>query len=248
VLEDPVAALQSFSADPTLRATAPSNRGRVRATDVQRAWLCAARRFHERVGLPPHEAELLEPWDDVLTSLEADPRRAADRVDWVAKLTLLERLVERENLHWDDPRVAALDLAYHDVRAERSVYGFLARAGRVRLLVDDAAVARLRTEPPPGTRAATRGTLIRLLRRCGYRYEVNWTMCQFTAGEERVELLLDDPLCISDSTAAAVIERLAQQAGAAHPGGDGARAAGDDEPRLEGTASAFGRLEPVTSG
>jgi proteasome accessory factor A len=212
LLDDAVSALQTFSADPTLRATAPSNTGRVRAVDVQRAWLHAAHRFHDRVGLPPQEAELLAPWDEVLTSLESDPYSAADRVDWVAKLALLQRLVEREQISWSNPRVTALDLAYHDVRADRSLYGRLVRAGKMRSLVDPAEVARLRQLPPPGTRAAARGTLIRLIRRCGYRYEVNWTTCQFTAGSQRVELLLDDPLSADGGVASEVIARLERRA------------------------------------
>ena len=118
------------------------------------------------------------------------------------------------------------------MQAERSVYGCLARAGRMRLLVDDAEVARLRADPPPGTRAAARGTLIRQLRRCGYRYEVNWTTCQFTAGEDRVELLLDDPLVPLDGDVAEAISRLARE-------GTASSCRPFERPR---------RLEPMTTG
>jgi proteasome accessory factor A len=224
-LDDPVAALQQFSADPTLHALVPTNQGKLRATDVQRRWLEAAVRFHERAGLPDDEADILEPWDEVLSALEDDPAAAADRVDWVAKYVLLQRLVERDDLEWDDPRVTAIDLGYHDVRPDRSVYGRLAATGRMRLLADRAEVEQLRTEPPPSTRAHARGTLIRLVRECGYHYEVNWTTCQYTAGTTRVEVQLDDPLSATtpsaDEAIAELREHLAQRPPGSHRGSGG---------------------------
>jgi pup-ligase protein len=207
-LDDPVTALHVYSADPTLRATAPSDRGQLRATDVQRLWLEAALAHQARGRLPEPEAAVLDPWDDVLTLLERDPTAAADRVDWVAKHTVLDRLVEREGMGWDDPRVVAADLAYHDVRPDRSIYGRLVSSGLMRSLVDAETVARLCTDPPATTRALTRGTLIRLIRRCGFHYEVNWTTCQFNVGSVRVEVQLDDPSATGTPDAEHVIARL----------------------------------------
>jgi hypothetical protein len=69
-------------------------------------------------------------------------------------------------------------------------------------------VALLRGQPPATTRALTRGTLIRLIRRCGYHYEVNWTTCQFSAGTARIEVHLDDPLAVCPPEAREAITRL----------------------------------------
>ena len=46
------------------------------------------------------------------------PTRAslADQLDWVAKLQLLEAYRDRHGLDWDDHRLAAVDLQYHDLR------------------------------------------------------------------------------------------------------------------------------------
>ena len=49
---------------------------------------------------------------------------------------------------WDDPKLALLDLQYHDVRPERSLYERLVRAGKVERLVDEADVIEAMTEPP----------------------------------------------------------------------------------------------------
>ena len=91
------------------------------------------------------------------------PRSRATRssldgqLDWVTKLALLDAYAARDGLEWDDPKLALLDLQYHDVRPERSLYERLVRAGKVERLVDEADVIDAMTEPPASTRAYFRG-------------------------------------------------------------------------------------------
>ncbi len=47
------------------------------------------------------------------------------QVDWAAKLQLLEAYRDRHGLDWDDHRLAAVDLQYHDLRPERSLFARL---------------------------------------------------------------------------------------------------------------------------
>ncbi len=61
-------------------------------------------------------AAVLDRWEQVLNGLETDPMSLARQVDWVAKLQLLEAYRDRHGLGWDDPRLAAVDLQYHDLR------------------------------------------------------------------------------------------------------------------------------------
>ena len=82
------------------------------------------------------------------------------QLDWVTKLSLLEAYRNRDGLDWDDPKLALLDLQYHDVRPERSLYERLVRAGKVERLVDEADVIEAMTEPPGRTRAYFRGTCL----------------------------------------------------------------------------------------
>ena len=70
-------------------------------------------------------AEVLRRWEAVLTALETDPSSLADQLDWVAKYRLLEGYRERHGLEWDDPQLAAMDLQYHDVRPEKSLFARL---------------------------------------------------------------------------------------------------------------------------
>ena len=75
----------------------------------------------------------------------------------MTKLSLLEAYQARDGLAWDDPKLALLDLQYHDVRPERSLYERLVRAGKVERLVDETDVITAMTEPPGRTRAYFRG-------------------------------------------------------------------------------------------
>jgi len=100
---------------------------------------------------------VLTRWEDTLTALERDPMSLDGQLDWVTKLSLLEAYRDRDGLAWDDPKLALLDLQYHDVRQERSLYERLVRAGKVERLVREEDVERGMTEPPERTRAYFRG-------------------------------------------------------------------------------------------
>jgi Pup amidohydrolase len=114
----------------------------------------------------------------VLTGLEADPMTLATQLDWVAKYRMIEGYRDRHGLEWTDPKLSALDLQYHDVRPERSLY---ARAGMERLL-DPEAVVRAVTEPPETTRAYFRG---KCLQRWGSSIAAaNWDSVVFDLGKD----------------------------------------------------------------
>ena len=160
VLADPVAALHTISHDPSLQATVPlADGGRVRGLDLQRhyqqrAALFAAGSEH---AADPMTADILARWGDVLDRLERDPMLLASELDWVAKLSLLRGYQDRDGLAWDDPKLALVDLQYHDMRPERSLYRRLVGAGRMSTLVDATEVQAAVTEPPHDTRAYFRG-------------------------------------------------------------------------------------------
>jgi proteasome accessory factor A len=96
-------------------------------------------------------------WEDVLTRLRRDPSELADELDWVAKLALLEGYRQRDGLDWGHPKLALVDLQYHDLRPRRSLYARLVDTGRMRRLVTDAQVAAAVVDPPEDTRAYFRG-------------------------------------------------------------------------------------------
>merc|ERR1712034_31771 len=94
-------------------------------------------------------------WEQVLASLERDPTELVGQVDWIAKRHLVEGFRDRHDLAADDLRLAALDLQYHDLRPERSLF---ARMG-AEVLADP---ARATGYPPTDTRAFFRGRCLAL--------------------------------------------------------------------------------------
>ncbi len=176
VLDDPVAALQTISHDPTLTATVPLRewagdgavdggawvRHEWTGLQILGAYHRAAEAHCARFGVDDAEtAAVLTAWGEDLSDAAADPLSLADRADWAAKLRLLEGMRARSGADWSDPRLAMLDLQYADLRPDRSLHRRLVAAGAMRVLADEAEVTAAVAGPPRSTRAWTRGSLVR---------------------------------------------------------------------------------------
>jgi len=160
---DPVREIHRVSHDPTLTHMVTLRDGRtMSALDLQRRYLDACRRLVQ--SLPGDDAQtqdVLDRWESVLDDLAIDPRLAADRVDWAAKLTLLEGYRRRDGLDWQAPQLQLVDLQYSDIRPERGLALKLEAAGRLQRLTTDAEVQNARVRPPEDTRAYFRGECLR---------------------------------------------------------------------------------------
>ena len=162
-LAGPVPAMRTVSHDPTCRATVELADGsRMTAVELQWEFLRLAQKYADETGLELCGGEdvggrVLTRWEAVLGALERDPSSLDGQLDWVTKRRLLDAFVARDSLSWSDPKLSLLDLQYHDVRPDRSLYERLVRAGNVERLVDEADVLRAITEPPGSTRAYFRG-------------------------------------------------------------------------------------------
>jgi proteasome accessory factor PafA2 len=161
-LDGPVQALHEISWDPTVRATVRMADGRT-ATAVHLQWeyLDHAKRWTKEHEDTADNAVVLERWERVLEGLEEDPLALHRELDWVAKHRLVSAYRERDRLSWDDPKLALIDLQYHDVRRDRGLYHRLAGSGNVERLVPEAEVERAIRQPPEDTRAFFRGGCIR---------------------------------------------------------------------------------------
>ncbi|UVI34391.1 depupylase/deamidase Dop [Brevibacterium spongiae] len=105
-------------------------------------------------------AAVLAEWRRFLDGLAADPRSLADSIDWIAKWVLLESYRSREDIDWDHPKLALIDVQYHDVRPEKGLFHKLERAGRIRRMTTDAEVEAAVTNAPDGTRAFLRSVAV----------------------------------------------------------------------------------------
>jgi proteasome accessory factor PafA2 len=185
-LESPVAAMHEVSWDPSLRQTVRMRDGRrVRPVELQWEYLDHARRFVKDSDASASNAEVLQWWEAVLTGLDEDPMSMHRELDWVAKYRLLTAYADRGALSWTDPKLALIDLQYHDVRRSHGLYNRLAAGGKVQRLVTDQEVLAAIDEPPEDTRAYFRG-------KCIGRYQsqiaaASWDSIIFDTGRETLQ-------------------------------------------------------------
>jgi proteasome accessory factor PafA2 len=166
-LDGPVAAMRAVSHDLSCRQPFTMlDARRLSAVDIQEIYLQACRRHFEQVADDLTESARLEAkdlfsrWQDCLDALRTDIFSLADQLDWVAKLKLMESYQDRDNLGWDSPKLALIDLQYADVDPRRSLYAALVAKGKMRRLVSDAEIERARLAPPEDTRAFFRGRVM----------------------------------------------------------------------------------------
>ncbi|MDT7643024.1 MAG: Pup amidohydrolase [Pseudonocardiales bacterium] len=185
-LAEPVRSVHAISRDPGLQAKVELADGR-KMTGLDLQWA-----YHERAvahvartqGEQVDEvtAEVMTTWGDVLDALGRDPMECADRLDWPAKLRLLEGYRARDGLTWSSPRLQLVDLQYSDVRLSKGLYNRLVARGSMRRLVSEEQVLAAMRNPPEDTRAYFRG-------RCLERYPTevaaaSWDSVIFDLGRE----------------------------------------------------------------
>ena len=171
--------------------------------EIQSEYLNRALRFAKKRGLSPLELRALDMWEHVMTHLENDPLKLRTEVDWVIKYHLIEAFRERHGLALTHPRVALIDLAYHDVTRARSLYYLLERRGLVDRMVADDAINEAINEPPKTTRARLRGAFIKRAKERKRDYTVDWVHLKLNDQAQRT-VLCKDPFKSRDER----VERL----------------------------------------
>ncbi|MEW2499572.1 depupylase/deamidase Dop [Amycolatopsis sp. CA-161197] len=157
-LDEPVRAVHKISHDPTLKVKVElANGKKFSGLDLQFAYHEVASANLERTGADEASKEVLRVWGEVLDALARDPQECADRLDWPAKLRLLEGYRERDQLAWGAPRLRLVDLQYSDVRLAKGLYNRLVTRGSMKRLVTEEEVQAAITTPPSDTRAYFRG-------------------------------------------------------------------------------------------
>jgi proteasome accessory factor A len=207
-LENPIRAIREISHDLTCRRRVRLANGReLSAIDVQSEYLTRALRFAKRRGLAPLEQRALSMWEHAMTSLEKDPFSLETEVDWVVKYHLIEAYRRRHDLPLTHPRVALLDLSYHDVTRSRSLYYLLERRGQVDRTVNDADIETAVTTPPQTTRARLRGAFIKRAKERKRDYTVDWVHLKLNDQAQRT-VLCKDPFKARDDRVERLISSL----------------------------------------
>ncbi|MBJ6647021.1 Pup--protein ligase [Streptomyces sp. BSE7F] len=193
-LENPIRAIREVSHDITGRRKVRLASGReASALEVQREYYEKAVDFCERRGIRTGTVDqVLELWGRTLDAIESeDLDRIGTEIDWVMKYKLLERYRAKHNMTMSHPRVAQIDLAYHDIHRRRGLYYLLENKGQAARICDDLKIFEGKSVPPQTTRARLRGDFIRRAQEQRRDFTVDWVHLKLNDQAQRTVLCKD---------------------------------------------------------
>jgi proteasome accessory factor A len=193
-LDNPIRAIREISHDMTGRREVRLANGReASALDIQTEYLTKARDFVDRRDLAtPAVERALNLWERALKAIESGDLSIIEReIDWVIKYRLIERYRATHGMGLASPRVAQLDLAYHDIHRPRGLYYLLERKGAVTRVVDDLKIFEAKSVPPQTTRARLRGEFIKRAQERRRDFTVDWVHLKLNDQAQRTVLCKD---------------------------------------------------------
>ncbi|MGW3586149.1 Pup--protein ligase [Streptomyces rubiginosohelvolus] len=193
-LENPIRAIREVSHDLTGQRKVRLASGReASAIEVQREYYEKAVDFVERRGIRTGTVDqVLELWGRALDAIEAQDLDLIDtEIDWVMKYKLIERYRAKHNMTMSNPRVAQIDLAYHDIHRRRGLFYLLEKKGQTARICNDLKIFEGKSVPPQTTRARLRGDFIRRAQEQRRDFTVDWVHLKLNDQAQRTVLCKD---------------------------------------------------------
>jgi proteasome accessory factor A len=210
-LENPIRAIRDVSHDITGNAQVVLNSGQtMTALEIQHEFLSQVRTYVDKSGseLSPMHVQALELWERTLGAVETGNHSLIDRdIDWAIKKKLLDAYMTKHNLDLDSPRIAQVDLMYHDIVRNRGLFNLLERNGAVNRITTDAEVESAKTIPPQTTRAKLRGDFIKAAQDHDKDISVDWVHLKMNDQTQRT-VLCKDPFANVDERVERLIESM----------------------------------------
>ncbi|MGW1886204.1 Pup--protein ligase [Streptomyces sp. NPDC002133] len=200
-LENPIRAIREVSHDITGQRKVRLASGReASALEVQREYYEKAVDFVDRRGIRTGTvAQVLELWGRTLDAIEEeDLDRIGTEIDWVMKYKLIERYRAKHNMTMSHPRVAQIDLAYHDIHRRRGLYYLLEKRGQAARICNDLKIFEGKSVPPQTTRARLRGDFIRRAQEQRRDFTVDWVHLKLNDQAQRTVLCKDPFRSVDD--------------------------------------------------
>ncbi len=209
-LENPIRAIREISHDRTGMHPVQLADGRtMSAVDIQTEYFLRVREYVDaHLDPSPVTKQVLDLWERGLRAVAAGDLTLVEReLDWVIKLRLIERYRAKHGLELDDPRIARLDLAYHDISRTEGLYNMLAARGLVERITTDVEIFESTAVPPPTTRAKLRGDFVRAAQEARRDYTVDWVHLKLNDQAQRT-VLCKDPFRSVDERVDRLIESM----------------------------------------
>ncbi|NYI41572.1 Pup--protein ligase [Demequina lutea] len=193
-LANEMQAIRTIAHDVTGAATVELADGRhMTAADLQESCLEAVRDHLDGVIERTDEVDaILDLWERGVGAVRTQDASGVDtEIEWAIKRRLIERYRDRLGCALDDPRLARLEMAYHDVSPSRGVFNRLQADGLVKRVVSEQDILNAQTQPPATTRAALRGRFVTAALASGHDYTVDWVHLKISGTDPRTVLLKD---------------------------------------------------------
>ncbi len=175
-LRNPVKAIKDISFDTTCKRKIRLDNGKEYSPiEIQREYCEMAMKYINEYPVSDELKDGVTKWQHVIDCLDTDPDKLSTKIDWVIKRNLIQTLVDKRGISWEDPSVYMLDLQYHDVKQDRGLFYLMERKGMVDRLLSDEEIDIAKTTAPPDTRAKMRGAFIKLAREHNIQYDLDWS-------------------------------------------------------------------------
>ncbi len=211
-MASPINALRDISFDLWSKEPVKLLNGRdLTALEIQEDLCERAEQFLVGHDLPPDQVHAVRLWREVIEQYRDDPMGLADRVDWIAKLQIIDRERERSGVDLADPKIALIDLLYHDTNFDRGLFYRRSARGHFRRMVSESEIEAATTTPPATTRAHMRGTFIQAAKHWRRDYTVDWVHLKLNDEMQRT-VLLKDPFKSTDERFQKLLASLERRA------------------------------------
>lgn len=207
-LENPIRAIREISADVTCRHPVRLASGKeMSGLDIQNYLLGRALDYQREFGFSSEETQALAMWQETLVALENDPMSLSNRLDWVAKLNLLNRYQDRHSKDLSSPEAQMIDLQYHDIDPDKGLFNALEKNGAILTFVTPNEILLAKQAPPPTTRAHLRGRFISAAKAKNRDYTVDWVHLKLNDQIQRT-VVCNDPFRFEDERVDQLIASL----------------------------------------
>lgn len=208
-IDNPIRAIRDISIDIEMKKTIKLANGReITALTMQREYFEKAAAYANRIELTrdPIYRNSLDLWERTLKAGESGDWSLIDtEIDYAIKSKLLSRYQNKHQLSYSDPKLAMIDLSYHDLDRSRGLFYLLEKRNQAIRVSTDEEVEIAKISPPQTTRAKLRGDFIAKAQEKRRDFTVDWVhlklndqtqrtvLCKdpFKSVDERVERLLE---------------------------------------------------------
>ena len=157
-LLNPVGVVKEISHDLDIRNIYLTNSGKkYSAIDIQEWYLEKSKLYLSQQGFDNNSRQVIDFWEQALNGLRNNKEELASRIDWIAKLALINRYQEKDGLTLNDDVIKSIDFKYSEITSDEGIAQVLRRSNFLKTYVDSSEVNKAISEPPTDTRAWFRG-------------------------------------------------------------------------------------------